>query len=396
MSEHSNPSKVVVIGGGYAGTLAANRLRARPDVDITLVNPRPEFVERIRLHQFVARSSEATIDYGTLLGKGIKLVVDSATRIDTAARTVRLASGRGLEYDYVIYAVGSIAAAPPSVLGAAEFVFDVAELESAQRLRARLEELPLDAPVTVVGGGLTGIETAAELAEQGRRVTVVCGRTLAPTFSAAGRRYITKWLSRHGVAVLEAVSVSEVRQDAVALAYGGVRQSALTIWAAGFGVPDLAAASGLRTDRIGRLLTDETLTSVDDERIIAAGDAAAPSGEPLRMSGYAAGPLGAQAADTVLSRIAGTEPGVIDLAFSGACVSLGRRAGIRQLARRDDTAVNLYIGGRMGAAIKEATCRFVVAKRIRGEAREPGSMSWPKGGPRPAGAASDAKEVTSP
>ena len=58
---------VVVIGGGYAGTLAANHLRLRADVDITLVNPRPKFVERIRLHQFVARSGDATVDYGTLL-----------------------------------------------------------------------------------------------------------------------------------------------------------------------------------------------------------------------------------------------------------------------------------------------------------------------------------------
>ncbi|MCM9077177.1 MULTISPECIES: NAD(P)/FAD-dependent oxidoreductase [Streptomyces] len=399
MSEHSNPSnpsKVVVIGGGYAGTLAANRLRARPDVEITLVNPRAEFVERIRLHQFVARTGEATIDYGTLLGEGIELIVDSATRIDTAARTVQLESGRGLDYDYLIYAVGSLTAIPMSVPGAGDFAFDVAELESAQRLRARLEALPLDAAVTVVGGGLTAIETAAELAEQGRRVTMMCSSTLAPTFSTAGRRYIARWLSRHGVDVLEAVSVSGVRQDAVALASGEVRQSPLTIWAAGFGVPDLAAASGLRTDRIGRLLTDETLTSIDDQRIMAAGDAAAPSGDPLRMSGYAAGPLGAQAADTVLSRIAGTEPGVIDLAFSGACVSLGRHAGIRQLARKDDTAVNLYIGGRMGAAIKDLTCKFVVAKRIRGEAREPGSMNWPKGGPRPAGAVSATEEVTSP
>lgn len=399
MSEHSNRSnrsKVVVIGGGYAGTIAANRLRTRPDVDVTLVNPRPEFVERIRLHQFVARSGEATIDYGTLLGDGIELVVDSATRIDTAARKVLLAPGHELAYDYVIYAVGSTGATPASVPGTAEYAYDVAELESAQRLRTRLEELPLDAPVSVVGGGLTGIETAAELAEQGRKVTLVCGRALAPTFSASGRRYIATWLSRHGVAVFEAASVSEVRQDAVVLADGGVRPSALTIWTAGFGVPELAAASGLRTDSIGRLLTDETLTSVDDDRIIAAGDAAAPSGEPLRMSGYAAGPLGAQAADTVLSRIAGTEPAVIDLAFTGACVSLGRRAGIRQLARKDDTAVNLYIGGRAGAAIKELTCRFVVAKRIRREAVKPGSMGWPKGGPRPAGTVSAAREVPSP
>ncbi|MEU7740881.1 FAD-dependent oxidoreductase [Nonomuraea sp. NPDC049158] len=396
MSEHNTSHKVVVIGGGYAGTLAANRLRMRDDVDITLVNPRPEFVERIRLHQFVARTGDPTIDYGTLLGEGIRLVVDSVTRIDPAARAVRLASGRSLDYDYVIYAVGSTGAVSSAVPGAAEFAFDIAEFEYAQRLRARLEELPPDAPITVVGGGLTGIETAAELAEQGRRVTLVCGRTLAPTFSAAGRRYIATWLSRHGVVVLEAAVVSEVRAEAVVVADGGVRASALTIWTAGFGVPELAAASGLRTDALGRLLTDETLTSVDDDRIVAAGDAAAPSGQPLRMSGYAAGPLGAQAANTVLSRIAGTEPAVLDLAFTGACVSLGRHAGIRQLARKDDTAVNVFIGGRMGAAIKEVTCKFVVAKRIRGEARKPGSMSWPKGGPRPEQPASATRVVTSP
>ncbi|MEV6150112.1 FAD-dependent oxidoreductase [Nonomuraea sp. NPDC052129] len=408
MTEHNTRHKVVVIGGGYAGTLAANRLRTRDDVDITLVNPRPEFVERIRLHQFVARTSEATIDYGTLLGEGIQLVVDSVTRIDTAARAVRLASGRRLDFDYVIYAVGSSRAIPSAVPGAAEFAFDIAEFEYAQRLRARLEELPVDAPITVVGGGLTGIETAAELAEQGRKVTLVCGRSLAPTFSASGRRYIAKWLSRHGAVVLEDAQVREVRPDAVVVAEGGVRAdavvvadggvraSALTIWTAGFGVPELAAASGLRTDALGRLLTDETLTSLDDDRVVAAGDAAAPSGRPLRMSGYAAGPLGARAADTVLSRIAGTEPAVLDLAFTGACVSLGRRAGIRQLARKDDTAINIYIGGRMGAAIKEVTCKFVVSKRIRGEARKPGSMSWPKGGPRPEQPASAARVVTSP
>ncbi|MFC5833768.1 NAD(P)/FAD-dependent oxidoreductase [Nonomuraea insulae] len=388
--------KVVVIGGGYAGTLAANHLRIRSDIDITLVNPRPEFVERIRLHQLVARTGEATIDYRTLLGEGIQLVVDSVARIDSASRTVRLASGRALDYDYVIYAVGSTGAIPSSVPGAAEFAFDIAELEYARRLRARLEELPLDAPVTVVGGGLTGIETAAELAEQGRGVTLVCGRTLAPYLSAPARRYVARWLTRHGVAVLEAAVVNEVRPDAVVLADGGVRESAVTIWTAGFGVPELAAASGLRTDALGRLLTDETLTSVDDERIVAAGDAAAPSGRPLRMSGYAAGPLGAQAADTVLSRIAGTEPAVINLAFTGACVSLGRHAGIRQLARKDDTAVNVYIGGRMGAVIKEVTCKFVVSKRIRREAVKPGSMGWPKGGPRPEQPASAARVVPSP
>ena len=194
---------VVVIGGGYAGTTAANHLRLRADVDITLVNPRPKFVERIRLHQLVARTGDATADYGTLLGEGIQFVVDSAGRIDTATRTVRLASGRELDYDYVVYAVGSTGAAPASVPGAAEFAHPIGEFELADRLRDALDELHPDAPVTVVGAGLTGIETAAELAEQGRNVTLVCGGRLAPSLSEPGRRSIAKWMARHGVAVLE-------------------------------------------------------------------------------------------------------------------------------------------------------------------------------------------------
>jgi NADH dehydrogenase len=382
MTEYTAPTKVVVIGGGYSGTLAANHLRMRGDVDITLVNPRPKFVERIRLHQHVAGNYDATVDYGTLLGEGIKLVVDSATRIDTASRTVELASGSALDYDYVIYAVGSTGAVPASVPGAAEFAYPIAELEYAQRLRAAIDELPPNAWITVVGAGLTGIETAAELAEQGRQVTLVCGGRLAPSLSEAGRRSIARWLSRHGVGVLEADTVAEVRQDEVVFADRDVWPSALTIWTAGFGVPELAAASGLHTDTLGRLLTDETLTSVDDPRVIAAGDAAAPSGHPLRMSCQAANQLGPQAANTVLSRVAGTGPAGIAYAFAGSCISLGRHAGTIQLARRDDTAVRYYVGGRVAAALKEAICKGTLWG-MRREARKPGSAFWGKGGPRP-------------
>jgi NADH dehydrogenase len=384
MTEHNATVKVVVIGGGYAGTLAANHLRMRADVDITLVNPRPMFVERIRLHQFVAGTGEATVDYGTLLGEGVQLVVDSATRIDTAARKVELASGRALDYDYIIYAAGSTGVAPSTVPGAAEFAYPIAEFEYAERLRARLDELHPDAPVTVVGAGLTGTETAAELAERGRTVTLVCGGTLVPSLSEPGRRSVARWLSRHGVNVRDGPGsiVIEVTSGSVLLTSGRRLLSQATIWTGGFGVPDLAARSGLSTDALGRLLTDETMTSVDDSRIVAAGDAAAPSGQPLRMSCQAAEPLGAQAANTVLSRIAGTKPAVLNQAFLGSNVSLGRRAATIQWAHKDDTPMNLYFGGRVGAAIKEAVCKGTLWG-IRREARKPGSSFWVKGGKRP-------------
>jgi NADH dehydrogenase len=377
-------TRVVVVGGGYAGTLAANHLRLRPDIDITLVNPRRVFVERIRLHQLAADTGTATVDYGTLLGDGIHLVVDTVDRIDTDDRQVLLASGATLDYDYLIYAVGSTGTSAANlrvVPGAVDFAYSVADLESAQRLRYSLADTPTSAPVTVVGAGLTGIETASELAEQGRPVTLVCGGLLGPSLSKRGRRSVAKQLRKLGVNLLEGAAAHEIRWDSVVLTDGSVLPSSVTVWTAGFAVPDLAARSGLTTDALGRLATDETLTSIDDERIVAAGDCAAPSGRPLRMSCQAAGPLGAQAANTVLSRIGGTAPAVLNQAFVGQCISLGRWHATVQLAHTDDTPMDAYVGGRVAASIKEAVCKGTVWS-IRREAAKPGSYFWIKGGKR--------------
>ncbi|MZE56050.1 FAD-dependent oxidoreductase [Streptomyces sp. SID5770] len=365
-------TEVVVIGGGYAGVMAANRLTRRDDVAVTLVNPRPSFVHRVRLHQLVGGTGEAVVGYPELLGARVRLVVGSVVRIDTAGRRVELADGGAVGYDRLVYAVGS-GSADPDVPGAARFALPLASLEEAERLRPVLDAAPATAPVTIVGAGPTGIETAAELAEAGRAVTLVCGGVLGPYLHPRGRRAVARRLDRLGVAVLDGpgTRVAEVTGESVRLSDGRGLPSAVTIWTAGFGVPDLAARSGLSTDALGRLLTDETLTSVDDERIVAAGDSAAPSGLPLRMSCQAAIPLGARAADTVLARIAGERPEPLRESFAGQCISLGRQEGVFQFARRD-VALPLHVDGRTGAKLKEKVCAGIVG-HLAGEAGAPGS-----------------------
>ncbi|MGH3240324.1 MAG: NAD(P)/FAD-dependent oxidoreductase, partial [Spirillospora sp.] len=278
--------------------------------------------------------------------------------------------------DHLIYAVGSGGTAP-GVPGAAEFAYPIDRLEEARRLRQALVSAPPTAPVTVVGAGPTGIETAAELAELGRSVTLVCGGVLGPYLHPRGRRSVAKRLTKLGVTVLggAGTKVTAVTRDTVRLSDGRTLPSEVTIWTVGFGVPDLAARSGLSTDAVGRLLTDETLTSVDDARIVAAGDCAAPSDLPYRMSAYAAERLGAHAADTMLNRIAGEPPAPMGLAFAGMCISLGRHAATAQVAATDDTAKGLYIGGHLAAKIKEAGTQGALKELVR-EARRPGRYSW--------------------
>ena len=113
---------VVVIGGGYAGVIAANHLRVREDMRITLINPRTSFVERIRLHQLVTGSHDAVVDYETVLGAGIRLIIDEGEAPSTPAqRSVALASGGAVGYDYLIYAVVSAQRRTGPYPGAAEF-----------------------------------------------------------------------------------------------------------------------------------------------------------------------------------------------------------------------------------------------------------------------------------
>ncbi|MQY20178.1 NAD(P)/FAD-dependent oxidoreductase [Nocardia macrotermitis] len=374
MSKH----EVVVVGGGYAGVMAANRLTQRDDVKVTVINPRRAFVPRLRLHQLVAETHEATVDFKDILADGVELVVDSVTRIDAAERTVVLAGGRGVGYDHLIYAVGS-GSATPQVPGAAEFAYPIATSEAARRLRSVLLDTPATAAVTVIGGGPTGVETAAELAEQGRAVTLICGDVLVPYLHPKARRTARKNLAGLGVTVIEGNAVTAVTRETVQLADGRTLAGDVTIWTAGFGVPDLAARSGLSTDTAGRLLADETLTSIDDERIVAAGDASAPSDVPFRMSAYVAYCLGAHAADTVLHRIAGEQPTPIDLAFPAMCLSFGRAAAIYQLGHKNETGMRLYFGGAVGRKLKEIACEAGI-KHLAAEARKPGSHHWFKDG----------------
>ncbi|MGJ6122523.1 FAD-dependent oxidoreductase [Mycolicibacterium sp. Y3] len=375
MTENNATQKVIVLGGGYAGVLAANHLLQQQAAQVTLVNARPEFVERIRLHQLVAGTHDATAAYDELLSDKVTLVVDTAERIDTAARRVELASGNTLDYDYLIYAVGSTSA------GAPEFAYALSEFEDAQRLRARLQDVPMSAPIVVVGGGLTGIEAASEFAEAGRATTLVAGPALGPSLGAQARRSAAKQLAKLGVTVIVGPTVAAVHADHVELSDGRLLRSATTVWTVGFGVPELAARSGLRTDDLGRLLTDETLVSIDDDRVVGAGDAVAPSGAPLRMSCQAAMPLAAQAARTVLARIDGDAPQAINQAFAGQCVSIGRSYGTIQISRPDDSPRRAYVGGRIAASIKEMVCKGTLWQ-LRREAAKPGSYFLIKGGKR--------------
>ncbi|MEV0280282.1 FAD-dependent oxidoreductase [Streptomyces sp. NPDC050610] len=358
---------IVVLGAGYAGLSAAKgaarRLR-RTDVRITLVNAVGQFVERVRLHQLAAGRPLKDLPLGRLLaGTGIELVVARAVAVDAAARTVRLDSApRAVAYDTLVYALGS-AADTAAVPGVDAHASAVATYQDAVRLRERTADA--QGSLAVAGAGLTGIETATELAEThpGLKVRLVTGGELGAGLSERGRRYLRGSLDRHGIELREHTRVSEVTAHGLVLADGGEIPADTVLWTAGFRVPDLAREAGFAVDARGLLTVDPTLRSTSHPEVFAAGDAVAaygPDGAPSRMSCQTGLPMGAYVARGVAASLTGRTPKPLRLRYVWQNISLGRHDGLTQFTRPDDSPVPAILTGRASARFKEAVTRGTV------------------------------------
>ena len=334
---------IVIAGGGYAGIACATRLARQAPVGarIRLINPQPVLTERIRLHQAVAGQplKERRID--TLLAAcGVELVTGRVEAIDPGGQTLRV-SGQELRWNRLVLAMGSRAAAPDAPPHALTL-----DAQRPQELQRRLRALARGARVLVVGGGLTGIETASELAEAypHLRLELVTLGLVGGEFSAAGRQHILHTLERLHVTVREH---AETAMDAD-----------LCIWAAGFEFPALPRAAGVAVNARGQVLVDSMLCCVSHPAIHACGDIAArQSDEAVPLGCKSAMPMGAQVGENLARELRGQAPEAFDYDLLFYCVSLGRRDGLIQWPDADGRPMGRILTGRRAALFKEVICR---------------------------------------
>ncbi|MBN9246991.1 MAG: NAD(P)/FAD-dependent oxidoreductase, partial [Hyphomicrobium sp.] len=107
----AGPAKIIVIGGGPGGAAVANRLKsADANLDVTLIEPKEKYTTCFQSNVYLGgfRSFKSlTHDYTGVKKRGINVVTDTATAIDTSAKTVTLARGTSpLRYDRLVVAPG--------------------------------------------------------------------------------------------------------------------------------------------------------------------------------------------------------------------------------------------------------------------------------------------------
>ena len=309
----SRGTRIVIVGGGIAGLLLATRLgntlgrsgRAK----VTLIDKSVTHIWKPMLHTiaagtrdvqqqqviYLAHARDHSFDYQPGEMKGL----------DRSARVVKLAelrapSGevvigpRTVEYDVLIFALGSRANdfGTPGVVEHCHFIDSQAQAEVFnEALRIRIFQSVVtngELRVSIVGGGATGVELAAELSrllevaasygDPGIRSRLnltlyeSAPRILAafpPTVSESSEAQL-----RHiGFTVRTGTRVTAAEADGLRLGDGSKQPADLMVWAAGVKAPDfLGKLDGIAANRANQIDVRATLQVQDDDSLFAVGD----------------------------------------------------------------------------------------------------------------------------
>lgn len=386
-ADRAGVHRVLVLGAGYAGMSAAVQLAARvgrrEDVQVTLVNAQERFTERLRLHLVATGQQLAELSLPEMLdGTGARFVRGWVTAVDARARVVRIDDDRVLRYDTLVYGLGSVAETE-AVPGVAECAHTLDSARDAELLARRLAELG-SGTVVVAGSGLTGVESAAEIAERHPELDVVLlGRAEPGAGMRPGvRAHLRSALARLGVQVRSGVEVVKVHADAVELADGERVAADTVLWTGGTRVSPLAEAAGLTVDERGRVVTDAALRSVSHPEVYAVGDAAAVRQGYGVMYGTCQGgmPTGVHAAVSIVRELGGRQPRPFRFGYYHTPVSLGRHDAVVQFTHPDGTPRRIRLTGRLAAWYKETVSAAPWPTFGRMKRMPASGAFWPRGG----------------
>jgi NADH:ubiquinone reductase (H+-translocating) len=374
--------RVVVVGGGFGGLQAVQKLRSAP-VEVTLIDRRNFHLFQPLTYQVATGAlSPGEIAYPLRAifkrARNVRVLLAELSDVDLDARTVHLRSvgevpaPASVAYDTLIVAGGS----SYSYFGHddwSEFAGEVKSLESAITVRGRIlsafEAAEAEADperhaawltFAVVGAGPTGVEMAGQIGElardtlrldfdavdprTGRILLIEAADRVLTSFPASLSAKAQRSLERLGVTPLLRSTVVGVDAESVSIADGAGNTQRIptrtVIWAAGVTASTLGARlgelTGAEVDRAGRIAVESDLTLPGHPEVFALGDMVrvrGADGAPVTLPGVApvAMQQGRYAARVVRARLASEQAPPFHYHDKGNLATIGRGAAVADI-----------------------------------------------------------------
>lgn len=336
-SELSHRPKVVIIGAGFGGIMAAKKL-ARVPVDVTVIDRQNYHLFQPLLYQVATAGlspGEIAWPIRRMLRhqQNTKVVLGEVTGIDPLTQTVSIGQ-LGHTYDYLIIATGSRHAYfghddweryAPGLKGLDDateirkrilLAFEQAEMAADPAVRKRLLTF------VIVGGGSTGVELAGAIAELARKTLETDFRTIDPgnariLLVEAGARLLSAFpetlgdfarysLQALGVEVMLGNAVTACNAEGINVGNERI-PTATVLWAAGVAASPAAKWLNVEHDRAGRVVVNPDLSAPGLPNVFVIGDTALvrdDKGEPVPGIAPAAKQMGAYVVKVINHRIA--------------------------------------------------------------------------------------------
>lgn len=364
--------RVLIVGGGAGGLELAVGLARQGRVQVVLVDAGRSHVWKPHLHEVATgllNSEKESVEYMALASRfGFKFFrgwvegldrVSKCVRVKSETRTGYNAPAQLIPYDHCVLAVGS-SANDFGTPGVMEHALTLDDLGSAQAFHAKLlnlaemkERVGASEPmrIAIVGGGATGVELAAELAEASKKLAfyghdqikktpieisiINAAPALLPGLPDRVARAAQSILEGRGVKVKNSAKVQSVSAGAIdyedAL-WNGIQSTPcdIAVWAAGVKAPEWLKTLGLDVNRLNQLVVAPDMGTADP-CVSALGDCAsvawvAKPGLMVPPRAQAAHQMASYLAKTLADRMEGKRVSPFTYKDYGSLVSLGAHA----------------------------------------------------------------------
>ncbi len=327
---------LVVLGGGYGGLTVMTELLEKDipdDTSLILIDRMP--YQGLKTEYYALASgtiSDLALRVGFPDDQRLILFYGEVTEIDLGNKLIHFENSEPLQYDQLIIALGCTDNYH-GIPGAELYTNSIQTFSSTRRTYQQINDIKPYGQVSIVGGGLSGVELASELRESRGDLNIRImdrGASILSAFPGKLQAYVHSWFEEHQVEMLAHVSISAVEP------YKLFNQSEMintdvTVWTAGIQPIHVVQKLNLPKDNQGRLVINEYHQIPSSPEVYVVGDCASL---PFSPSGQLAEAQGKQVAEVLQKQWKGKTQRLDQIKLKGVLGSLGKKSGFGLMGKQ--------------------------------------------------------------